>query len=73
MIERFAARSCISASAVTLLPEPDFADERQHLAAADREGDVLGQRNALAADVDGDREVADLEGRALGLGHHVLE
>ena len=53
--------SRISDSAVTLLPQPDFADDGQRLAALQREGDAVDRLDEARARVEAGLQVLDLE------------
>ena len=56
------------ACAVTVLPEPEFADQRQRAALFEPKGDAIDDRAPLAALREGDRQLAHVEKRR-GLAH----
>ena len=55
--------SRISESAVTLLPEPELADDRDGLAGLDVERDAVDRRHRPALGVEARGEIADLQER----------
>ena len=54
-------KSFMMARAVTDLPEPELADQRQHLAAVDMEGDVAHRLDFGVVELEAHGEVADFD------------
>ena len=55
--------------AVTLLPEPEFADDAQRLAGVQREADAIDRTHDAGVGEEPGVQVCDLQDRLSGVGH----